>query len=94
MTMKDDWDRSKQNYFILRRGEVWSVHRFRGDNAPVCDWPAYYCDMALTKKVCFAENDATVKQLVASIPAEELERHQKLLEWQRRACQCEESQGK
>lgn len=92
--MEDDWDRSKQNYYVLRRGETWSVRKVRGDCEYICDWPAYYCDMELTKKVCFAENDATVKQLVESIPKEELERHQKLLEWQRRTNRCEESQEK
>lgn len=58
-----DWDRSKQTYFILRRGDPWSVVSVKGDNR-VCEYPAYLYNNVLIEKICFAADDATVLALM------------------------------
>jgi len=58
------WDREKQTYYILRRGDPWSVRTANGRY--VCDFPAF-CYSDITEKICFAADDDEVKRLVEEI---------------------------
>lgn len=61
-------DRSKQKYWILRRGDPWSVRRVSedgGDGGHVADWPAYFYDKEMSTTLCMAENDERAKELAA-----------------------------
>lgn len=60
------WDRSKQNYFIARRGNPWSVWTAHGDRK-VCDFPAYFCDDNYSTKICFAKNDEEVIEIAMMV---------------------------
>lgn len=60
------WDRSKQNYWILRRGDPWKVINSKTDET-VCEYPACYYDSEVTKQICFAKDDEEVKKLVEQI---------------------------
>jgi hypothetical protein len=65
--MTETWDRSKQNYWISRRGDPWTIHASKENDRYVCDYPAYHYDTKLIDQICFAKNDEEVKQLVESI---------------------------
>lgn len=67
--MTKEWDRSKQNYFVLRRGNPWAVHYVREREEPtyVCDFPAYHYDEKLMERICFAQSDDEVREIVAGI---------------------------
>ena len=62
-----DWDRSKQTYFILRRGRPWCV--MSADcKRRICDYPAYYeCSEQMGRDICFAANDDAVRAIVGTI---------------------------
>ena len=59
------WDRSKQTYWVLRRGNPWKVISMK-DNREVCDFPAYGYHEKIDE-LCFAESDEKVKQIVEEI---------------------------
>lgn len=58
------WDRSKQNYWISRRGNPWTVRR-SSDNSYVCDFPQHCYDSV--KEVCFADSDEVVKAITEKL---------------------------
>lgn len=62
--MAADWDRSKQTYFILRRGNPWCV--MSADcKRRVCAYPANYeCGEETGREICFAVNDDAVRAVV------------------------------
>jgi hypothetical protein len=62
---KKEWDRSKQTYFILRRGDPWNVSTI--DGKYVCDFPAYFNQEETVKQICFANNDEEVLNIVSKI---------------------------
>jgi hypothetical protein len=55
--------RKNQRYFILRRGNPWSVRDIEGRY--ICDYPAYHYNDKLTDKICHAKSDEEVKQLLS-----------------------------
>jgi len=57
------WDRSKQTYFIARRGNPWKVVSFDGTRE-ICDYPAFLYNADLEEAVCFAADDDAVKKAV------------------------------
>lgn len=64
--MSEPWDRSKQTYFIVRRGNPWHVRSVDGTRH-VADWPAHFGNEELTRQVCFAESDDKVREIVAGM---------------------------
>jgi hypothetical protein len=61
-----DWDRSKQKYFILRRGNPWKVISIDGERE-IAKFPAYNYDKKLTEAICFAESDEKVRELLQGV---------------------------
>lgn len=61
---KREWDRSKQTYFILRRGDPWKIMD-KEATREVADYPAYLYSADLSEAVCFAADDEAVKRLMA-----------------------------
>lgn len=51
----------KRNYFILRRGEPWSICN-RETRTHVYDYPAYFYDQDIIDKICFSKSDDEVKK--------------------------------
>lgn len=75
----EKWDRSKQNYWILRRGKnLWPVASFREPHEVICSYPAYlYANMNqrdFIREICFAADDQEVKEIVIDAFEEALER--------------------
>lgn len=65
-------EQQKRNYFILRRGNPWTVRRRDetwGTKAGiVCEYRAFWYDGDLIDKICFAKDDDEVKALCTTIP--------------------------
>lgn len=61
------WDRSKQTYFILRRGLPWKVFSIDGSRE-VADYPPFLYDEALSREVCFAPDDDAVRRILKERP--------------------------
>jgi hypothetical protein len=57
------WDRSKQTYFILRRGTPWKVMDMKGERT-VADYPAFLYNGLLEERVCFAASDEAVVEIM------------------------------
>lgn len=67
MTIKvAPWDRSKQKYLILQRGNPWKVIAI-ATNKAIADFPAYNYDMKLIEAICFADNDDKIKEILTSL---------------------------
>ena len=57
------WDRSKQKYWIARITQPWKVIAINNGRY-VCNYPSFNYDDDLIEKVCFAEDDEVVKNLL------------------------------
>ena len=61
-----EWDRSKQNYWVLRRGDPWKVINNK-TNKVVADYPKKYYDDGVLQSVCFAETDKQVIEALKQV---------------------------
>lgn len=74
-----EWDRSKQNYYISRRGKnLWPIISFREPHEVICSYPAYlYANMNqrdFVKEICFAVDDQEVKEIAIDAFEEAIKR--------------------
>lgn len=62
------WDRSKQTFWILRRGDPWKVMDAQTDKS-VAFFPAN-CYHECIDKICFATNVDEVKEIIKDVLGE------------------------
>lgn len=58
------WDRSKQKYWIRRRGNPWGIINIESNKRVADCTPELVYDTAALEKICFAESEEKLKELL------------------------------